>query len=94
MDFVEDEKYSQAMQFLSNTDMFMGYIMNPNAKGYNDYLAGYIKKRWKRANGSDYTFTEDMLPTLRTLNERFQSRDWEVTETQDNNSNTEEVSSE
>jgi hypothetical protein len=94
MDFVEDEKYSQAMQFLSNTDMFMGYIMNPNAKGYNDYLAGYINKRWKRTNGSDYTFTEDMLPTLRTLNERFQSRDWEVTETQDNNSNTEEVSSE
>ena len=42
MDFVEDEKYSQAMQFLSNTDMFMGYLMNPNAKGYNDDLARYL----------------------------------------------------
>ena len=94
MDFVEDEKYSQAMQFLQNADMFMGYIMNPNAKGYNEDLARFVRKRWKRTNGSTLAFTEHVFDGLKEVNERFQSRDWEVTDTEDNNSNTEEVSNE
>ena len=78
-DFVNDEKYSQALQFLSNTDMFAHYLTNPNAKGYTEELSKFIKRRWKRVSTA-YQYDGDALTALRDLNENFQSRNWEVLE--------------
>ena len=96
-DFINDEKYSQALQFLSNTDMFAAYLTNPNAKGYSEELSKFIRKRWKRVSTA-YQYDGDALTALRDLNENFQSRHWEVIEAnarQDNNTqDTEEVTDE
>jgi hypothetical protein len=91
-DFVNDEKYSQALQFLSNTDMFAHYLTNPNAKGYTEELSKFIKRRWKRVSTA-YQYDGDALTALRDLNENFQSRNWEVLEEharQENNTQTNE----
>ena len=88
MDFVKDERYSHAMQFINNTDMFAQYLTNPNAKGYTDELSLFIRNRWKSVSNT-YSWGGELNPVdaLRNLNETFQSRDWE-----DNNiENTEEV---
>tara|TARA_B100000029_G_scaffold105146_1_gene95774 strand:+ start:4699 stop:5949 length:1251 start_codon:yes stop_codon:yes gene_type:complete len=89
MDFVKDEKYSHVMQFLNNVDMFAQYITNPNAVGYTSELGTFIRKRWK-SESNIYSWGGVLNPVdaLRSLNENFQSKDWEDNTTQD----TEEVS--
>lgn len=96
MDYVEDEKYIQAVQFLTDPNMFVQYINNPNAKGYTEELAQYVNKRWKRrdVNVNDIVVPNNTISNLQTLNERFQSREWE-TPVEDNTTNetNEEVNS-
>lgn len=96
MDYVNDEKYVQATQFLTDPNMFVQYINNPNAKGYTEELASYVNKRWKRrdVNVNRIVVPNDTISNLQTLNERFQSREWE-TPVEDNTTNetNEEVNS-
>ena len=76
--------------------MFVQYINNPNAKGYTEELAQYVNKRWKRrdVNVNDIVVPNNTISNLQTLNERFQSREWE-TPVEDNTTNetNEEVNS-
>lgn len=75
MDFVNDEKYSQALQFLGDVNMFAGFLRNPNMKGYSEELATFIKRRWKapREVNKLYTGADPALAYLITLNEHYQA---------------------
>lgn len=91
MDFINDEKYTQALQFLADANMFAGYIRNPNMKGHNDELASFVKRRWKPSSTNGWQFDDTVLPNLVRLNEQFQN--WNNSESINNNitTNTEEV---
>lgn len=71
-DYINEGRYKQALQYVTNLHSFVGYCKNPLRKGFAIELAKFLDKRWDDSdsfNNQSILYGNDLLPYLIQLNE-------------------------
>lgn len=71
-DYINEGRYKQALQYVTDLHSFVSYCKNPLRKGFAIELATFLDKRWDDSdsfNKQSIVYATDLLPYLIQLNE-------------------------
>jgi len=71
-DLLNEGRYKQALQYVTNLHSFVGYCKNPLRKGFNEELARFLDSNWDDSDShkqQSLIYGTDLLPYLIQINE-------------------------
>jgi len=71
-DLLNEGRYKEALQYVTNLHSFVGYCKNPVRKGFNEELARFLDSHWDDSDShkeQSLIYGTDLLPYLIQLNE-------------------------
>lgn len=71
-DFLNEGRYKQALQYVTNLHSFVSYCKNTLRKGFNEELASFLDSNWDDSNShkeQSLIYGTDLLPYLIQINE-------------------------
>lgn len=71
-DYMNEGRYKQALQYVTNLHSFVSYCKNPLRKGFNEELARFLDSHWDDSDShkqQTLIYGTDLLPYLIQLNE-------------------------
>jgi len=71
-DLLNEGRYKEALQYVTNLHSFVGYCKNPLRKGFNEELARFLDSNWDDSDShkqQSLIYGTDLLPYLIQINE-------------------------